>query len=359
MAETPLGPSVWAVSDGRAGNAYQARAVARALGETRRWMKIGHIRAAGHRSDPITLTPRPPWTLMPPDSWPSPRLALPKDQRDLLQPPWPTVWISAGRRSAPFAAAMRDWSGGETFVVHILNPRSDLDAFDLVIAPEHDEIEGPNVVTTLGSPAYFPPDAIEDTGLAFADLADERGRSAIVVLGGDSNTHTFTKDAAGRLAVELKGLAGAGWRLRITCSRRTPVHARASFRDLADEIGARFWDGPADGPNPYLAWLLFSDAAIVTEDSANMLSDAAYFGLPIHMARLNGGSPKFKRLHQSFIDRGCARWLDGKLETWTYEPLREADKVADAIVARLLDKHAPPTIPPINSDPGPNPDQGG
>ena len=72
----PLGPSVWAVSDGRAGNAAQVRAVVQALGETRRWMKIGHIPGEGHRPDPVVLTPRAPWTWLPADTWPSPLSAL-------------------------------------------------------------------------------------------------------------------------------------------------------------------------------------------------------------------------------------------------------------------------------------------
>ena len=118
----PLGPSVWAVSDGRAGNAAQVRAVVHALGETRRWMKIGHIAGEAHRSDPIVLTPRMPWTWLPADNWPSPLSALPADQRAQLQAPWPTVWIAAGRRSAAFTRAVREWSGGRTLTVQILDP---------------------------------------------------------------------------------------------------------------------------------------------------------------------------------------------------------------------------------------------
>ncbi|MEO0983430.1 MAG: mitochondrial fission ELM1 family protein [Pseudomonadota bacterium] len=351
MVDTPLGPSVWAASDGRAGNAAQVRAVVRALSETQRWMRIAHINAKGHRADPITLTPSAPWTWLPPNLWPSPLRSLPKSERAVFKPPWPTIWISAGRRSAPFAAKVRTWSGGETLVVHILDPRIPPDAFDLVVAPNHDALEGSNVVSTLGAPAYFAPDDIEDAGLAFADLADEPGRKAVVVLGGDSNTHKFSTAAAQTLSERLRALSGQGWRLRITGSRRTPVPVRAQFRQLADDIGAQYWDGPADGPNPYLAWLLFSEAAIVTEDSANMLSDAAYFGLPIHMAKLDGGSPKFDRLHQGFIDRGCARWFDGALEAWSYEPLREADKVADAIVELLIQRRAQPEMPAIADGP--------
>jgi len=175
-------------------------------------------------------------------------------------------------------------------------------------------------------------------------LADEHGKSAVVILGGDSKTHTFTDRAATRLADQLKALGQQGWRFRITASRRTPLSVSAKFRALSQEIGARFWEGPSDGPNPYLAWLIFSDAAIVTEDSSNMLSDAAYHGLPIHMAKLEGSNVKFARLHDSFIRRGCAKWFDGQLSAWEYKPLREADRVADEIVKMLLNRYPQPQL---------------
>jgi uncharacterized protein len=171
----------------------------------------------------------------------------------------------------------------------------------------------------------------------------------VVILGGDSKTHTFTLAAADRLAEQLAALAASGWRVRITASRRTPDEVVARFRALADRIGARFWSGAPDGPNPYLGWLLFSTVAIVTEDSANMLSDAAFHALPIHIARLEGRAAKFDQLHQSFIDRKIARWFTGALDTWTYPPLREADRVADAIVAKLLTRYPQPAMPPSDT----------
>jgi len=339
-----LGPSIWAVSDGRAGNAAQVRAIASALSETRRWMSIAHIQGLGHRGDPLYLNPRAPLRWLPPSRAFKPLLALPQAERDVLAAPFPTVWVGAGSRTAPYSTGVRNWSGGETLTVHVLDPRTDTTDFDVLVTPRHDLSEGENVIQTMGSPAYFAADDIEAAGLAFADLADERGRSAIVVLGGDSRTHSFDKAAITRLDVQLRAVIASGWRLRITCSRRTPVPARAHFRAMADEVGAMFWEGASDGPNPYLAWLLFSDAAIVTEDSTNMLSDAAYFGLPIHMARLTGRSDKFDRLHESFISKGIARWLHGGLETWSYKPLREADKVADKIVEELLKRHPQPDM---------------
>ena len=51
--QTPIGPSVWPVSDGRAGNAAQVKAIAAALGERSRWMKLAHIKGAAHQAGPI------------------------------------------------------------------------------------------------------------------------------------------------------------------------------------------------------------------------------------------------------------------------------------------------------------------
>ncbi len=344
---TSLGPSIWAVSDGRAGNAAQVRALVQALSETRRWMQIAHITGTGHRAEPITLNPRAPWIWLPGTNWPAMRQALPKTQRNDLVGPWPTLWIAAGRRSAPYTAAVRGWSGGRTLTVQILDPKTDPAAFDLVIVPEHDQLTGKNIVRTIGSPSHFSEDAIEDAGQTFADLADERGQSAIIILGGDSRTHKFTDQAASRIEAQLEALAAQNWRLRVTTSRRTPIAVVARMRAMADRIGARFWSGAEDGANPYLGWLLYSDVAVVTEDSSNMLCDAAWHGLPIHMARLEGAAAKFDRLHTSLINRGCARWFEGKLERWDYPPLREAGRVADKIIQALLERRPQPAMPAI------------
>ena len=75
-----------------------------------------------------------------------------------------------------------------------------------------------------------------------------------------------------------------------------------------------------------------------------MLSDAAWHGLPVHIAKLKGDAPKFDRLHASLIERGCARWFDGKVELWDYEPLREAARVADQIIEKLLERHPQPEL---------------
>ncbi|MEL7128079.1 MAG: ELM1/GtrOC1 family putative glycosyltransferase, partial [Pseudomonadota bacterium] len=202
-----LGPSVWAVSDGRDGNVRQVQAIAHALSETQRWMQIAHIAGEGHRTGPLDLTPRAPFSWLPASQAVLIKQALPPDQRNELGPPWPNVWIGAGRRTAPYSKDVRGWSDYETLTVHILDPGIDPGNFDILVTPEHDGVAGDNVIATRGSPAYFAADDVEAAGLAFADLADERGRSAIIVLGGDSKTHTFDNAAADRLDVHIRAVA--------------------------------------------------------------------------------------------------------------------------------------------------------
>lgn len=332
------GPSIWSVSDGRAGNAAQVRAIVAALRAPDRWARLAHISNEAHRPAPITLSPRQPWTWLPGTKWPFAKAALPEDQQALLTSPWPTLWIAAGRRSAPYTRYVKHRSQCKTLAIQMLNPKSDLSAFDLIITPEHDSLSGPNVITTTGSPSHFSATAIAQAQADFSQLAGQHSKNVITILGGDSKAHRFTDAAADRLIKQFRALAVQGWHLRITTSRRTPSNVADKVRALAGELGGEFWAAPQDGPNPYLGWLLHSQAAIVTEDSANMLCDAAWHGLPVHMAKLEGRAPKFDRLHQSLIDRGCARWFEGELESWSYEPLREADRVADVIVEKLLER---------------------
>lgn len=342
-SQAAVGPSIWVVSDGRAGIERQAVAIARALGDMHRWSKVAHIRSDAHRADPIRLSPGAPQLWLPPTAWYDPLGALPAVQRKQLQAPWPDVWIGSGRRSVPYSMRVKEWSKGETLVVQTQDPKTPLDNFDLVVPPEHDQLEGSNVLSTVGSPAYFPPEDIEQAALQFGDLAHTPGLKAAVIIGGASKSHAMPLGRAAELEAELTALAGQGVKLWITVSRRTPEHARIRFRAMAEALGARFFENEAaDGPNPYLAYLSLADVILVTEDSSNMISEAAWFGKPVYLVRLTGRSDKFDRLHESFIKRGAARWYEGKVDLFETSPLREIDRVADKIVELLVARHPIP-----------------
>lgn len=332
------GPSIWCVADGRAGILNQTKALAAALAEPERAAKLAHLRSDAQSRD-VILQPQGWQLMLRPDLWPMPLSALRDEQRKLLSPPWPDIWIAAGRRSIPYSRMMRKLSGGKTLVVQTQDPKVSLPSFDLVIPPEHDAVTGANVFPILGSPVWFSQERIATAHKQFEHLSQGDDQKVLVSLGGDSKTHKFTEARAAAIEADLRSLA-PGRKFWITVSRRTPEAIRNRFRTLAGQIGAVFWESEQrDGPNPYVAFLSLCDAVLVTEDSANMLADSAFFGKPIHILKLEGASPRFDRLHKGFIDAGAARWFDGDLQTWSYQPIREAARAADEIVRLLLQAH--------------------
>jgi uncharacterized protein len=318
--------SVWCVSDGRAGIERQTLAVANALSEL-----------VPIETKVVRLSPRAPQVWLPPSLWPAPLAALPLSERQQLVPPWPDVWIGNGRRSIPYSLRVKGWSEGKTFVVQLQDPRVDPARFDLVVPPRHDHVVGGNVLATLGAPVWFTQAQIEAARAAFPALCGTTKQRVLVILGGPSKRHRFDMARAEAIIAQLRSMVACGnVHLLVTASRRTPAAIIALFRAFCAQAGAEFFANEVeDGHNPYLCWLAQADVALVTEDSTNMMTDAAFFGLPIHLLKLDGGDARFDALHAGFVDAGAARWFSGRLESWTYPPVRDALDVARALVSRV------------------------
>jgi uncharacterized protein len=324
MSQAPL--RVWCVSDGRAGIARQCTAIANALEDCTPITRTE-----------VVLTPRAPQVWLPPNLWPAPLMALNEDERAVLVPLWPDIWIANGRRSIAYSLWVQKQGKARPFVVQLQDPRLDPSLFDLVVPPRHDQVLGANVVETLGAPVWFGQGDI-DRAIARHPLAVMQGaKQVLVVLGGNSKRHRFEVARAQSILSDLQKLAQQGFGLLITSSRRTPPEVEALFRSFVAGVpNARFFGNEGqDGPNPYLGWLAQADYALVTEDSTNMITDAAFFGLPVHLLKLEGGDARFDRLHQGFIEAGVARWFEGALMDWDYPPVRDAMTVATTILRQI------------------------
>jgi hypothetical protein len=314
-------PIIWAISDGRAGIERQAQSLGHAI-----------IDIAGGNLNVVRLTPNGPQTLLPPRLWLDPIGALPKQQQSIFNSQMPDIWIANGRRSIAYSLFIKKHFPN-ILTVQIQNPKVSPANFDFVVAPEHDRVLGNNVFETLGGLVYYSETEIK---AAKAHLTEcDAKKRLIVILGGDSKTHKFTLKRATELLEILRSSLNMETKLRITTSRRTPPEIANLFRTFAKKNGCSFFENEQkDGPNPYLTWLSDATHAIITEDSANMLADAAFFELPINMVKLDGGSRKFNRLHNSFVQSGAARWLEGEIKHWRYESPNNVKKIAKAIVSK-------------------------
>ena len=315
----------WIITEGMAGTENQCLGVAEALGVSAEVKRI---------------TLHQPWKSF------SPWLGFEHAGifEPALSPPWPDLVIASGRKSIATSRYIRKASNGKTFTVQIQDPRVSPAQFDLVALPAHDPTRGSNVIVTDASPNRITPEKLAAAREKFSAFGKLKGPRVAVLVGGDSKSHKMTKQITQNLAAQLKKL-GAG--LMVTTSRRTGEENAKILRDGLLDPGFRrgygeedifFWDGT--GENPYFGMLAWADFIIVTEDSASMLSDAATTGKPVYVISLKGGSKRLDQLHENLRQKGITRPFDSRLESWSYEPLRDSQKIADEIRARMAGHRA-------------------
>lgn len=317
---------IWAVTDGRAGIENQALGLAEAI-----------ARRSNAEIIVKRIALRSPWSWAPPGFVPAPLQATTIGS-DPLGPPWPDLWIGCGRASIPFSMGVREWSRGRTYVVQLQDPRINPREFDLVVPPSHDGLEGGPVLPILGSCHRVTPERISEEAARYpTDLTALAGPRIAALIGGKSKRQSIGRRRARVIAADLLALkAETGGSLMVTLSRRTGTEARAEFDARLRGKADLYFTG--EGPNPYFALLAAADALLVTADSVNMPAEAAATGKPVLLLPVDGAPGKLTAFFDQLVARECARWHVGALEQWSYEPLRETDRVARFVLERLADR---------------------
>lgn len=310
---------IWAVSDGRAGNARQADALAAAL-------------AGDDGFVSLPLKPRAPWRWAAPRCLPGAERAFGDDFSARLASV-PDIVVGCGRQAALATRLLR---ARRAKTVQILDPRLDPAHWDLLVVPEHDALQGPNVITMLGS--LHP---VDDLWLAqaraqFADFAALPSPRTAVLLGGTSAHARFDRMGFEVLASKLEAvLAREGGSVLLTASRRTPDELRKVLEHRYRETPGVVWRDARDGPNPYPGMLAWADRIVCSPDSVNMISEACATHAPVFVfdpARVRGRPRAFL---DTLLARGRIRAMDARLDAFEIEPLRETARVAAEVRARF------------------------
>ncbi len=199
-----------------------------------------------------------------------------------LEPPWPDLVITVGRRPAMAALWIQEQSGGHTRLILLGRPKRWLERFSLVIAPSQYLLpDAPNVLSL-----ELPLVRVNEAGIAAA-AAQWRPRFAALprpltglLVGGQ--TKPFVFDAA--VTQELLHSASRstdGGTLYITTSRRTQPDISAALQSGLPAGALLYRWRPDDPDNPYLALLGLADRCIVTGDSISMMVEVARLGKPL------------------------------------------------------------------------------
>ncbi len=311
----------WVVTDGKAGMESQCVGLAEALGLH---PTIKRVRM------------RTPWRQLSP--YLRAGLAHAFENKADLSPPWPDILIATGRLSVPASLYVREQSahaGHRTFTVQIQDPVISPDNFDLVIAPLHDELNGPNVISTIGALHRVESDRIaHEARLLAPRLGSLQPPYVGVLVGGPNASYTFGPKEASELAVQLGALARRmGASLLVTASRRTGEENISLLKSALSGVPAFIWNG--EGENPYFGILGLADYLVVTVDSVNMISESVAAGRPVYLYDLPGGSKKSARFRDGLLARGLVRMFDIPLAPYPPQPLNEMQAVVAEIERRI------------------------
>lgn len=208
------------------------------------------------------------------------------DTHEPLEPPWPRVVLSAGRRSVPMARWIRRQSGGYTKLVCINRPWAPLSWFDLVITtPQYALPARPNVLSNLMP--FLPPqaDSLPEQWLPTSATSLPRPWTAVLI-GGTSRPYVYSDDAAQALAARVnkhvRDMGGSAW---LFDSPRTPATIMPILKDSVT-VPSQFVHWRGEGQKIYRALLASADRFIVTEDSASMTTEALLSDKPVSLFEL-------------------------------------------------------------------------
>jgi mitochondrial fission protein ELM1 len=318
----------WGITDGSAGMEAQVKALAQLLGVSP-LMKRVRVNS--------------PWRWLPNACYANPlkTLIVPyflAHGSDTLGGLYPELVISCGRKGALIAMGLRARvKNGVTKFIHIQDPQVDARHFDLVVAMAHDSVTGPNVLKTRFALHTITPALMDRLGKQYAarfvSYADPK---IVALIGGSTNRYPLSQNAMMKVITALQSvIAHTSGSLLITPSRRTGLDNIAMLKaTFAGNDRVYIYDGTGD--NPYLGMLALAQTLIVTNDSVNMMSEAAATGHPLYIIRLEGhNDTKPARFAEALIKDGIARPLGGKLEAWKYNIENEMKGLASEVRQRL------------------------
>ena len=245
------------------------------------------------------------------------------------------VIISCGRKSIIPSIFLKKNSKKKIINIHIQNPKISLKHFDFVVCPEHDNLEGPNVLRTKGAIHYLTLEEINNSKDYLLNKLERDKDVITLILGGPNKYYNYSDENMISIFSRInRMLKEHNLQLVVIPSNRTPKKtielSKEYFTDNRTVIDVV-------DKSAYLSSLALSKYLVVTCDSTSMISEAALTGKPVYVAMIPAlrNDKRFQQFRSLFEKLNIIKILDNKLETWNYEKLNEADRIALEIKRKI------------------------
>ena len=246
------------------------------------------------------------------------------------------IIISCGRKSVIPSIFLKNKYGNKVMNIHIQDPKVSLNNFDFIVAPEHDGLNGENVLISKGAIHYLRIDELnQNTNYLKSRLNKEKIVSLIV--GGPTKYYNYDDKTIDDIFLRIKNnFIDKNFQLIFIPSMRTPKRiidkAKVYFDD--DQIIVTDVDKKA-----YLSALQLADYIVVTGDSTSMISEAAITGKPIYVAQMSSLriNKRFEKFFELFKSLNIIKDLENSLNEWSYDKLNETDRISRYIKEKIKD----------------------
>ena len=271
------------------------------------------------------------WKLIPPNLSPISQSVFKKINHDDFD-----VIISCGRKSVIPSIYLKNTANKKVFNIHIQDPKVNLNHFDFIVAPEHDAIEGENVISTKGAIHYLTQNEIsENKDYLNSFIKKDERKIWALIMGGPTKYYDYsTKNMKHIFTALYKLLKKHDFQLVVIPSMRTPINTIHYAKEFFDENHTIIMDVDKKA---YLSALAISENIVVTCDSSSMISEAALTGKPIYIASIlpKKNDKRFQRFRNLFRELNITRNLGEEVENWSYPKLDETNRVANIIKQKI------------------------
>ena len=270
------------------------------------------------------------WKVIPPKLTPISQNVYKKINQDDFD-----VIISCGRKSVIPSIHLKNKTNKKIFNIHIQDPKVDLNHFDFIVAPEHDALEGQNIISTKGAIHYLTEKEIDDHKDYLKNRLDLNKDYFLIILGGPTKHYDYSEknilnilNLFNNLVIEnnLQGI--------VVPSMRTPKNIIKLAKNKLEQNS--FVIETID-KKAYLSALSLAKYICVTCDSTSMISEAALTGKPIYFADIptNKNDQRIRKFRELFSKLNIIKKLNNNLENWNYQKLDETNRVAGIIKQKI------------------------
>ena len=271
-----------------------------------------------------------PWNLIPPSITPTKKFVF----KNQINKDYDVI-ISCGRKSIIPSIFLKKNSNKKIINIHIQNPKLSSKYFDFVIAPDHDSIDGPNVIISKGAIHYLTINEIDEAKDYLENKIEKEKDVLTLILGGPTKYYKYSNENIIQIFSKInKQILEKNLQLIVIPSNRTPEKI---IQFAKEYFGKNHLIVDTVDKQSYLSSLALAKYIIVTCDSISMISEAALTGKPLYVATIPAirSDKRFQKFRNLLEGMNIIRKLEDELDTWNYEKLDETNRIAKQIKVKL------------------------